>query len=89
MNHYFIENIQKMREDESRKELSKRIHQFLGVDPDHPDATKRRRYTDFDTKSLLDALVQRTEVDMGRFAAIEAVNAMLAYYKASNFAQFQ
>jgi GTPase SAR1 family protein len=83
MNHYFIENIQKMREDESRKEINDRIYQFFGVDPDHPDPAQRRYDGNFDARSLADTLVQRTEVDMGRFAAIEAVNATMAYYKAS------
>lgn len=81
LNHHFIENIQKMREVESRKEMSKRIHEFFGLDPDEEDLSDRHYEGGFDVRHLLDSLVKQTEVDMDRFAAIEAVNAMLAYYK--------
>ena len=84
LNHYFIENIQKRREDESRKEMSKRIYEFFGKHPRWESTDERRWEGNFDVKHLLDTLVKQTEVDMGRFAAIEAINAMLAYYKVSS-----
>lgn len=82
LNHYFIENIQKRREDESRKAMAERISDFFGgCDPDSEHVEDRMCESPFDVKHLLNALTAQTEVDMDRFAAIEAVNAMLAYYK--------
>ena len=80
-NHYFIENIQKKREDEMRKQLGSRLHGFLGVDYTEDHVDDRQYDGKFDVRSLLDALVKTTEKDMERFAAVEASNAMFAYYK--------
>ena len=81
MNHYFTENIQRKRAEQTRKDMSKRLHGFLGVDAECNDAARRRYDGNFDVRLLLDALVQQSELNMDRFAAIECVNAMLSYYK--------
>ena len=83
LNHYFIDNIQKRREDETRKEMSKRVYEFFGKHPQSKESAERLWNGTLDVQNLLNKLVQQTEVNMERFAAIEAVNATLAYYKVS------
>ncbi|KPI36498.1 Interferon-induced GTP-binding protein Mx [Cyphellophora attinorum] len=80
-NHYFTDNLQKNREDQLMKDISSSLHGFLGVDPE-AESTAARLYTgSFDVRKLAEALKQHTQKDMKRFAAIEASNAMFAYYK--------
>ncbi|ETN44121.1 uncharacterized protein HMPREF1541_10671 [Cyphellophora europaea CBS 101466] len=83
LNHYFTENIQRKRVEQTRKDMGNRLHEFLGVSPEAEDAKDRRYEGSFDVRQLLNALVKQTESNMDRFAAIECVNAMLSYYKVS------
>ena len=85
-NHYFTDNIQKMREDQLTKQLDARINAFLGKNPRDANANERWYSGSFDVHALREALKpQSTEKDTKRFAAVEAANAMLAYYKVRAF----
>jgi hypothetical protein len=80
LNHHFIKNIMTKREEKARKDISQRLFEFLGVNPNSP--VKDRRYKgDFDVLQLLDVLVKQSEPDMEHFAAVDCVNAMESYYK--------
>jgi hypothetical protein len=54
---------------------------FFGKDPEAEPDSERIYDGQFNVRALLDALVQKTEVDFERFACVEATNAMEAYYK--------
>jgi hypothetical protein len=88
LNHYFTENIQRKRLEEDRKNMGKRLFEFLQVDPGEDDASCRQYEGNFDVRHLLEALVKQSELDMDRFAAIECVNAMLSYYKVSDLVPY-
>ncbi|RMZ91142.1 hypothetical protein DV736_g1599, partial [Chaetothyriales sp. CBS 134916] len=81
LNNYLTETIQKRRQDETRKDLSARLFSFLGRDPSSENLEARQYKGNFDVRALLDTLVKTTEKDMQRFAAIDAANAMFAYYQ--------
>jgi len=78
-NHYFTETIQKARQEHAKKDQARQLNAFFKIKPDmgpsyvHPQS--------FHTGELLDALNQRTEADMDRYACSEAVDCMKAYYK--------
>lgn len=80
-NHYFIENIQKKRREETRKILADKLAAFFGRDPEAKSVVDRIYEGKFDVRTLLDSLALKTEVDFDRFACVEATNAMEAYYK--------
>lgn len=80
-NHYFTDNLQKQREDQHMKNLDAALYSFLGVDPTDEDIKSRMYSGGFDVRALRNALKQATQKNMKRFAAIEASNAMFAYYK--------
>lgn len=80
-NHYFIDNIQKKRRDETRKVLANKLVAFFGKDPEAELEPDRIYDGKFNVRALLDSLVLKTEVDFERFACVEATNAMEAYYK--------
>lgn len=81
-NHYFIDNLQKMRHQESRRVMAGKIKQFFSANPDAEDEVDRRVVNaSFDSLDLLDTLLTETEADMELFACKEATNAMQAYYK--------
>jgi Dynamin central region/Dynamin family len=80
-NHYFTENLQKRRQDQLTANLDTSLHSFLGVNPAEEDIRQRMYMGEFDVRGLRNALKQETEKNMKRFAAIEASNAMFAYYK--------
>ncbi|KAK7892283.1 hypothetical protein LTR67_007379 [Exophiala xenobiotica] len=80
-NHYFIDNLQKMRQRESRGVMAGKIRQFFGADPDSEPKSNRLVKPQFDCRDLLNALLTETEADMELFACKEATNAMEAYYK--------
>jgi hypothetical protein len=77
-NHYFTETYQKVRNERKRNEYSKIIKDFFGVSSLEPSIYIQQTK---DLRQLLDALVQRTEPDMNRFACSEALDCMEAYYK--------
>ncbi|KAK4941259.1 hypothetical protein LTR10_018795 [Elasticomyces elasticus] len=78
-NHYFTENLQKKRQAENRKFVFEKIRAFLNVDLTSSNTWVSHH--SFDAKLLCDTLIPGTEQDMDKFAAMEATNAMEAYYK--------
>ncbi|KAJ9610876.1 hypothetical protein H2200_005653 [Cladophialophora chaetospira] len=80
-NHYFTDSLQKKRRNAEREAMAKKIQAFCNADPTSEDPTKRRIEETIDSGALLEALLEGTELDMSRFACIDATNAMEAYYK--------
>lgn len=77
-NHYFTETLQKIRAERQEDELAKTLKRFFGVDSlKEPYCTEHSINLD----QLLKSLLQQSEPDMVRFASIEALDCMLAYYK--------
>ncbi|GFF61244.1 dynamin family GTPase, putative [Aspergillus udagawae] len=77
-NHYFTETLQKIRAERHEGELAKTLKQFFGVaNLSEPYCTEHSINLD----QLLKSLLHQTEPDMVRFASIEALDCMLAYYK--------
>lgn len=74
-NHYFTETIQKMREERNRKEILDATAKF------HQNSKSNDFFNNFDRRELVAALTKRTELDMDRYAASEAIFYMEAYYK--------
>jgi hypothetical protein len=87
-NHYFTDTLQKMRQEEAQKAMTKKLHLFFGVDPEADEMTDRWYDGGFDMAALLSSLTINIEADMDRFAAIDATNAMEAYYKVSRFLHY-
>ncbi|KIW80365.1 hypothetical protein Z517_06980 [Fonsecaea pedrosoi CBS 271.37] len=83
-NHYFTESVQQAREEHLRRDLEKRITKFFGKEYPSSMVSWPQNYK-FRMDSLIDALATQTEANMERFAASEAIDCMLAYYKASDF----
>lgn len=76
--HYFTENLQKLRNERNQNEYSKIVTKFFGVTALEVSHYCNRHH---DLSQLVTALVQRTEPDMNRFACSEALDCMMAYYK--------
>ncbi|CAK40140.1 uncharacterized protein An09g02020 [Aspergillus niger] len=76
-NHYFTENIQKIRADRREVALRQTIKNFFRVD------NLVKTYLDgyYDLEGLVKLLLKFDEPDMMRFASAEALDCMLAYYK--------
>lgn len=79
-NHYFTDNIQKSRQKHDETQLACRVNSFFGQNLDAGSVFIERG---FNTGDLIAALTQRTEQDMDRYAASEAIYCMEAYYKVS------
>jgi GTPase SAR1 family protein len=79
-NHYFTENLQKMRNQRREREVMRSIQTFFKIsDLDAaPQSIKN-----IDLRAFSNSIMHSTEPDMGRFASAEALDCMLAYYKAS------
>jgi len=81
-NHYFTETIQNARKEHAKRDQIRQLNVFFKIKPE-----KGSSYVDhhqgFYTEALLEALNQRTEADMDRYACSEAVDCMEAYYKVS------
>lgn len=81
-NHYFTETVQKARKEHAKKDQARQLNAFFKIKPGMgssyvgPDQG-------FYTGELLEALNQRTEADIERYACSEAVDCMEAYYKVS------
>ncbi|KAJ5566725.1 uncharacterized protein N7459_010107, partial [Penicillium hispanicum] len=77
-NHYFTETLQKIRAERQEDELARTLQRFFGVDD-----LKKPYHTEYSINldQLLQTLLQKSEPDMVRFASIEALDCMLAYYK--------
>ena len=79
--HSVIDKIQIARRNENAKTVEARLKAFLKVDPASSDKNARIYTGSFDASQLLNILSgSPTEVNVDRFAAIDAVTAMLAYY---------
>lgn len=77
-NHYFTDTLQDIRKGRQRDEISRIIQQFFGVsDIDERYRTARP----INLRTLVNSLLGSRETDMNRFAADEALDCMLAYYK--------
>ncbi|KAJ5471932.1 hypothetical protein N7539_008501 [Penicillium diatomitis] len=77
-NHFFTENLQKVRTARQRTNIATTLQQFFGV-----SSIKQSCYMDTTIKldDLLTLLTQHSEPDMVRYASVEALDCMLAYYK--------
>jgi len=78
-NHYFTETVQKVRKERSRAEFTRVIQDFFGIESLHPSGS--HHYGVMDYRPLLDALMERHEPDLDRYACSEALDCMQAYYK--------
>ncbi|KUL83663.1 hypothetical protein ZTR_11066 [Talaromyces verruculosus] len=78
-NHYFTENLQKIRNERREKEIMRSIQAFFNASDME---TVAREVESVDLRGLSRRIIQSTEPDMGRFASAEALDCMLAYYKA-------
>jgi len=78
-NHYFTETIQKARQEHAKKDQARQLNAFFKIKPDM--GSSYVQHGGFHTGQLLEALNQRTEADMDRYACSEAVDCMEAYYK--------
>ncbi|KAB8214697.1 P-loop containing nucleoside triphosphate hydrolase protein [Aspergillus novoparasiticus] len=77
-NHYFTENLQKARREAWGDGLSTIICNFFGVSSLEATSLDGPSYN---LRHLRDSILQSTESSMSRFAATEALECMLAYYK--------
>lgn len=84
-NHYFTENLQKIRTERNLSEVRSIVAKWLGKGENEVNDTIQLRGT-FDMGGLIGSLTARTEPDMDRFAASEALDCMMAYYKVSAIA---
>ncbi|KAK1832585.1 P-loop containing nucleoside triphosphate hydrolase protein [Podospora conica] len=82
-NHYFTETVQNLRHERMKKEMSKTVQKFFGLptDPSLLAPSHRLTKVDWPFKQLVDSLANCNEPNMNEFAAQEALNCLLAYYK--------
>lgn len=78
-NHYFTDNIQKLREDHHRRFLIAEIDEFFGTNTSASKTYCQDR--SFDVKTLVNVITQRTLPDMDRYACSKAIDCMKAYYR--------
>jgi hypothetical protein len=80
-NHYYIENLQRSRQDYREKILESKIQIFMGVSPGSPDRVQKS----FSVSNLAKTLsgYSESESDMDSFACSELLESMQAYYKVS------
>ena len=81
-NHYFIETVQRARQNHAKKDQARRLNIFFKLKPEMGPSVVSS-HQGFSTRELLDALNQQTEAEMNRYACSEAVDCMEAYYKVS------
>ena len=80
-NHYFTATIQEARQEHAKKEHARQLQKFFNVNQDGTAYVSEQM--GFYIGDLLNALNQRTEADMDRYACSEAIDCMSAYYKVS------
>lgn len=78
-NHYLTDNIQKLKEGQQKKFLTKKLDDFFGTSIEKGATHSEIR--SFDVRSLLNSLTQNTLADMDRYACSGAIDSMKAYYK--------
>jgi GTPase SAR1 family protein len=79
-NHYLTETLQATRADRQKEAFREALQSYFGVDT--LSTTHPVDYT-INLKGLYNSLLQKTILDMTRFASEEALDCMLAYYKVS------
>ena len=77
-NHYFIDCVQKAREQHRQKYLRQKIRHFF---PRALRSASGQETHTFNLEELVASLAAETEADMEKFACSEAIDCMLAYYK--------
>ncbi|KAK6814819.1 hypothetical protein RU639_009660 [Aspergillus parasiticus] len=78
-NHYFTENLQKARREAWGDGLSTIIRNFFNISS--LEAAYLNSPSSYNLSHLRDLILQSTESNMSRFAATEALECTLAYYK--------
>lgn len=81
-NHYFTETLQKIRTERNLSEVRSVVAKWFGKQEHEVNNIFQLR-GNVDLGGLIDSLTTRTEPDMDRFAASEALDCMMAYYKVS------
>lgn len=81
-NHYFTENLQKVRDERKLSEVRSVVAKWLGT-KEQELKDKHDMNGTYDIAKLIKTLTARTEPDMDRFAASESLDCMMAYYKVS------
>ncbi|KAL2060887.1 hypothetical protein VTL71DRAFT_8939 [Oculimacula yallundae] len=76
-NHYFTDTLQKVRNERNKDDFARILQDFFRTSSIDKIIVNQQ----LDLGVLLNALVQRTEPDMNRFACSEALDCMEAYYK--------
>lgn len=82
-NHYFTETLQKARDERRMAQVRSALATWLHKDENELDTGSGRLSGNFNLRELMKALASRSEPDMDRFAASEALDCMEAYYKVS------
>lgn len=82
-NHYFTETLQKVRDERRMDEVRSVLADWLDIDENALDTRDCKLHGTFNMRGLMKALSSRSEPDMDRFAASEALDCMEAYYKVS------
>ncbi|KAL1881850.1 hypothetical protein Daus18300_000903 [Diaporthe australafricana] len=80
-NHYFTETLQKVRYEHRMIEARKALARWLGKTEKEVDTRECNLRGSYNLRELIEALAKRSEPDMDRFAASEALDCMEAYYK--------
>lgn len=77
-NHYFTETIQKVKEKRRTEQTSQRLQDYLGR---RNSLSGEIFIKKSDAPNIVSALSTRTEADMDRYACMEILDCMEAYYK--------
>ncbi|KIW66260.1 hypothetical protein PV04_08459 [Phialophora macrospora] len=80
-NHYFTENLQKKRQDQARTAMGEKLLKFFHGNSAKDGNLDLKVTANVTPRQILDVLAPKTEADMEKFACIDAINAMEAYYK--------
>ncbi|KAF4471346.1 Interferon-induced GTP-binding Mx [Fusarium albosuccineum] len=75
-NHYFTDTLQKIRMERQKSEISRKICTYFQV-----DSLSLRSGMNINLKALVDHLAGSVESDMNKFAALEVLDFLEAYYK--------
>jgi GTPase SAR1 family protein len=81
-NHYLTETYQRLRSERQMTEYTEIVRNFFNASSS--DIHHCYNNNAYDIRGLVDSLVQRTELDMNRFACSEALDYMDAYYKVNS-----
>ncbi|KAF5007081.1 hypothetical protein FDECE_6585 [Fusarium decemcellulare] len=75
-NHYFTDTLQKIRMERQKSEISRKICTYFQV-----DSLSMRSGLNINLKALVNHLAGSVESDMNKFAALEVLDFLEAYYK--------